>query len=539
MKTKSDLFRFLNHYRKHLFCAIILIFISETLKHLFETYKGKLVNEIIADTAIHSNLPHTVLIFVLIMIGIPFSFFLYTRIFYAFQARSLQDLRRNIFQGILRHSYPSFLKKNEGHYSNAYINEVNGLEMTYFNSIYGLLEIIAAVSSAMFFLYHIAPQLILFSIISIIPALLLPKFIGKHIVAYEKSAIYANENNIAKLNEFLDGIETIVNFGMKKRFFQKFEHSTQNYYLKRTRWFAAMSASFRISEIILVICNIISILFVAQFVGNGTLNAGDYIAALGIMNNLSYQIPYTTFYLQQLKSAKEKLRYIHNIADYKELSEQGRICIKNVHDLCFNNVHFHYPGTSNALFTNLNIYISGNGITQISGQSGSGKTTLSSLLLGYYPVDSGTVSINNVSVQEISNINDLISIMRQENFFFDATLKENLTMFREIPDNKVISLMQCLGLHKYANQHVLHASIGKYSDGEAKRMMLLRAIIHNKPITILDEPLANLDNESIHFVENVLSKIDDKMIIIISHQPLNIKLKEKIIIEHDDTLKTT
>lgn len=526
MNTNTGIFSQWKRYPWRMLAALLFIFLSESLKHIFEVLKGELINLI--GGATQGNLFHTALLFVLSMAGIPLLFYLYTRLFYTIQALCMRDLRQSVFEGILRHSYPAFLKHNEGHYSNAYINEINALETAYFSSIYGLLQIVAAVSTAMYFLYRIAPQIIPFSIAALIPALLLPKCTGKRVVADEKAAIAANEANIARLNEYLDGIETILNFGQAAHFLKKFGWSTHAYFQKRVRWFAAMSASFRSTEILLSLYNIVCILIVAQFVAKGSLHVGDYITALGIMNNISSQIPYTTYYLQQLKSARAKLDYIHSIADYAEPLREGGTAIKTVEEIRFDQVSFRYPDAQQPLFEDLSFDIKSKGVTLISGQSGSGKTTLSSLLLRYYPVEAGSIRINDIPLEDISNLNSLISIMRQESVFFDASLKENLSMFRDMPDERILSLMKVLGLDKYASKKALHAPVGSYSDGESKRMMLARALLCDKDITILDEPLANLDAESIQYVENALREAADKIILVISHQELNIPLAQQI-----------
>ena len=158
----------------------------------------------------------------------------------------------------------------------------------------------------------------------------------------------------------------------------------------------------------------------------------------------------------------------------------------------------------------------------LKGVSGSGKTTSINMLLGYYRPNSGTVKINGIPIQDIKNLNDIITVMRQDAVLFDDTLRNNITMYQEVSDEKIIEVLLNVGLDKYANIDSLEMLIdegGKnLSGGEKRRVTLARSILRETPILILDEPLANLDENNARAIEKQLLSITDRTIIIISHQ---------------------
>ena len=100
--------------------------------------------------------------------------------------------------------------------------------------------------------------------------------------------------------------------------------------------------------------------------------------------------------------------------------------------------------------------------------------------------------------------------MRQDSIFFDGSLADNLSMYRSVSDEKLMDGLRRLGLDHLAKPEVLHAPLGQYSGGEARRLMVLRALLRGSEIIILDEPLANLDPESIRLLEEVLAKEEDR-----------------------------
>lgn len=154
--------------------------------------------------------------------------------------------------------------------------------------------------------------------------------------------------------------------------------------------------------------------------------------------------------------------------------------------------------------------------------SGSGKTTSVNLLLDYYRPGSGVVEINSITVNEIKNLNQIITVMRQDAVLFEETLRNNITMYQEVSDEKVISVLFRVGLDKYANYDsldmLIHEGGTNLSGGEKRRVTLARSILRETPILILDEPLANLDEKNAKAIESQLLSIKDRTLIIISHQ---------------------
>lgn len=113
---------------------------------------------------------------------------------------------------------------------------------------------------------------------------------------------------------------------------------------------------------------------------------------------------------------------------------------------------------------------------------------------------------------------------------FEDTLRNNITMYKDIPDDKLIDTLWKVGLSTYANLQKLDMLINEgannLSGGEKRRVTLARSLLRETPILILDEPLANLDGENAKAIETLLLSITDRTVIIISHQFSQEKLIE-------------
>ena len=194
---------------------------------------------------------------------------------------------------------------------------------------------------------------------------------------------------------------------------------------------------------------------------------------------------------------------------------------EDFNNIVFENVSFAYS-EGESIIRNLNMKLMRNKQYLVQGPSGSGKTTSMNLLLDYYEASSGNIKINDVKVKEIKNLNNLITVMRQDSTLFQDTLRNNITMYQNISDDKLISTLAQVGLAKYGNREKLDMLVDErgtnLSGGEKRRLTLARSLLRETPILILDEPMANLDEENAKAIESLILGITDRTVIIISHQ---------------------
>ena len=116
---------------------------------------------------------------------------------------------------------------------------------------------------------------------------------------------------------------------------------------------------------------------------------------------------------------------------------------------------------------------------------------------------------------------DIATVVRQDNFLFNDTLRNNLTLYQDISDEKLLEALEKVQLGKFANTEGLNMVVGNggnlFSGGERKRICIARALLTNKEVLILDEPLANLDKENIEKLEERILDLKNYTIIMITH----------------------
>ena len=190
-------------------------------------------------------------------------------------------------------------------------------------------------------------------------------------------------------------------------------------------------------------------------------------------------------------------------------------------EIRFNHVGFAYqPGK--LVLSDFNLVIEKGKRYLLKGPSGCGKTTAANLLLRYYDVGSGSITVDGVPIGQCGNTYGWITVVRQEATLFRDTLRNNLTLYREMEDSALVDMLRKVGLASLATRAALDAMVedhgANFSGGEKKRICLARALLRNTEMLILDEPLANLEDETAGRIEALLLSIPDRTLLVVSHQ---------------------
>ena len=186
------------------------------------------------------------------------------------------------------------------------------------------------------------------------------------------------------------------------------------------------------------------------------------------------------------------------------------------------NVDFTYPNGKKALH-DINMTIESGKITAFVGLSGAGKSTIVNLLDKFYDPDSGSITLDGVSLQDYDTqfLRDNIGIVLQKNHIFDGTIEENIlygnpnATHEQVVDaaKKAYIYDQIMGLPKQ-----FESNAEELSGGQQQRIAIARLFLKNPPIIFLDEPTASLDAIATEQIKNSIDAIkQNRTVIIISH----------------------
>lgn len=223
-----------------------------------------------------------------------------------------------------------------------------------------------------------------------------------------------------------------------------------------------------------------------------------------------------------------------NYREEEECEKHNKISCKGLESIEFSIENMTFSFKNREIFNSVYLDIKQGDRIAIVGENGSGKSTLMNILLRFYDIQKGNVTLNGKSISEyeLFSYRDLFSVIMQSPYLFKGTVKDNLTLFgknelsREMLDNKLLSFVERLsdGYDTDVGSDASHIS-----GGEKQKIALMRALASKSSILILDEPTAAYDKESEKEFVNVLQKCNKKIIILITHEPKLLQFANKII----------
>ncbi len=291
---------------------------------------------------------------------------------------------------------------------------------------------------------------------------------------------------------------------------------------------------------------ILFLIFQKTFTGQLTL--GEMILIIQLLNQLRWPLYGMSYMLEQVQRAEADSKAFFEVLELKgtEVFQTKKLPSLLAHpEVTFDRVNFAYEDGTEVLH-DINLKLDKQETVALVGHSGAGKTTLINLILKLYEPTSGTISLSNKKYddQEHAWIRDHMALVFQDNELFSSTIRENVAYgVKEATDEQIMAAL------KQANaadsvmkfKDGLDAQIGergvKLSGGQKQRIQIARAILHNKPILILDEATSSLDSKAEKLVQDALEKlVKNRLTLIIAHRFSTIQNVDRIIVLDKGTI---
>ena len=206
-------------------------------------------------------------------------------------------------------------------------------------------------------------------------------------------------------------------------------------------------------------------------------------------------------------------------------------------DMKLKNVSFSYD--EEVILEDFNMDIKQNKIIGIYGKSGCGKSTLLKLLMRFWEVDNGSITIGGKNINEIntSDLRKMQSFVTQDTYLFNDTIannigiaKENATMEEIIAAAKKASIHDFIMSLPNGYDSKVGELGGNLSGGEKQRIGIARAFLHDAPMILLDEPTSNLDSLNVGIIlKSLMESKENKTIIIVSHRKSTMNIADVVL----------
>ena len=513
-------------YRRCLAGALICVLVGTIFGVVLQFFKGDVLDYAIARDVEKTILSAALLIGFILCETI--GFFLYERFSARFVTGCTRELKHDIFESIVRRNYVSYKQCPQGEYIAKYTNAADMIKEQRFRMLPVLWEIlfkVILVSTALFFL---DVRIAIVTIVLLTTPLYVPKLIEKKLQSAQNAYIEAVEENLAKVNDWLSGFEIIKNYSIERKIMARFKAANDRTMEKMLKDAQLGAVSGLITTLISYLSYFIVLACATGLVLNGDFSAGDFFVAIGMIDQLSYPLISLAGIIRRLIAIKPACQEMEEFLRISEAEQQSRGIEELKNEILFKNVAFSYDGEREVL-SDFNLTIRKGARYLLKGPSGCGKTTAINLLLKYYEACRGQIEIDGVPLAQIDSTYALMTVVRQEATLFHDTLRNNLTMYCNAANERLFEVLRSVGLERYANAQALDEVVtesgANFSGGEKKRICLARALLRDTDVLILDEPLANLDEENASRIEDLLLSIPDKTLLVVSHQFTEEKLR--------------
>lgn len=358
-------------------------------------------------------------------------------------------------------------------------------------------------------------------------------FSKKFVVSWSKNREYLENLRLKNIQEVFSGFMTVKIFQLEKIFIKDFENKNNFYdFIKKERFIGETPRYFL--EIFLLFIIMIIILS-SQFHNSDkkelfvliSLFSVFFIRMIPSMNKILIAITSMKYCLNSTKVIQNEIKKFDNSENKNSSHVEKNFNLSQFNqEIKFENICFNFV-QENKFLNQINFQIKKNKITGISGPSGSGKSTLINIIAGLLKPQSGNIFLDGKSVDVSSEgWKTLFSYVPQNIYIFEDTFRGNILLnnkFKNIPDNKIFSLIKKLKLDKIVKSeedlnNFLRENGKNLSGGEKQRIGFARALIEEKPILILDEATNALDKKSQNeILDLIVSLKENKTIIIVSH----------------------
>lgn len=272
---------------------------------------------------------------------------------------------------------------------------------------------------------------------------------------------------------------------------------------------------------------------------NERLSPGEFIAFFSAMMWMLQPVRRITNVNATLQRGVAGADSLFQILDEDDEIDDGTHEAERVRgDVSFDNVGFSYEDDG-AVIDGVSVAVPAGSTLAIVGHSGSGKTTLVSLLPRFYELDSGTIRVDGVSVQDftLKSLRSNIALVSQDVVLFNDTIRANLTYGSEYSDEEIVAAAEAAHVMDFVNElpEGLDSEVGErgslLSGGQRQRIAIGRALLKNAPVLILDEATSALDTKSERRIQEALNNLmKDRTTLVIAHRLSTVEGADKIIV---------
>lgn len=535
------------NYKRVLFLMVVTTIGTTALHLLVPLYYKKFLDVLassgfeVSDELIASLTSIILFIFALHAI----SWVLYRVSFFSivhFQTKTIADIANTAFAYIHQHSYRFFINRFVGalvRKVNRLINSFEGIVDRFYYDLFPLALRIIGVLIILFYRHTVLGSILF---VWIIVYITLNYFFTAYKLKYDEESAkvdtevtarladtITNNTNVKLFSGFSFELGQFRDITEKQRKITKFSWDLNGY-------MEALQAGF------MIILEFLLFYFAIRYWARGILTVGDFILIQAYLLDIFGKLwDFGRFFrdiYRHLADAEEMVEILNTPHEIQDKPGAKELVVQNG-EIEFSNISFTYTKTREVI-RNFNLRIIRGEKIGLVGPSGAGKSTLFALLLRFYDLQEGAISIDSQNIADVTqeSLRRHIAMVPQDPILFHRSLMENIRYGRrDAADEEVFEAARLAHCDEFIeklpqgyNTFVGERGI-KLSGGERQRVAIARAILKNAPILLLDEATSSLDSHSEAMIQDALTTLmEGKTVLVIAHRLSTIMKMDRIVV---------
>lgn len=506
-------------HRLHYFGTIVFSVVASVFLSLFSIKLGAVIDVVIRpEQGLFSRISTCIfLIFAWFLFSMMFG---YMKVKYSYHI--LRELKYSLYSALYRRDIGEFMAEPSENYLNIMTKDMDLLNENYLQPkcdiVSNLISAIVSIASIFFIEWRLGLAFVLVSLMTIIFSQLPGVMMAK------KTTQYSNDSGmfLGKVANFLRGFEQIKLLSLSSLFLDKFEVADKSFEKSRKSYLFTQTAADRLGMFFSFFAQLLCLSVGIWFVLHDQLTVGLLISAINLLNGVFSP-------LQSFVQNKNLMKTVDNITEkidgiLTQEKKHGTRLTEMVSTMELEDVCLKF-GDGKTVFDNYSIQFSKNKKYAIIGDSGKGKSTMIKMFLKYFSQRdfAGKVRINgqNIAEMDADSIYQRIGFIQKNDFFVDGTVEDNIILYREnekLHGKDFVNICQDLKFSpSFLKKTIELSNRQQISTGEKQRMDIARFWLNDYDVLVFDEPTSNLDPKMSEAVYDLILGIQNKLVIVITH----------------------
>ena len=458
------------------------------------------------------------------------------------------DLRERLMDKILSLPMDMVEENKRGDILSRITNDIDSLQNGITQSFIQLTTAVITLVGVFIMMLSINIWMTLATVILIPIAFLVIRIITKYSQSYFLKQLVHKGSLNGQIEETFTGHDIIRAYNQEEISMEKFERDNEMWFDQewKSQFYSSLNGPLMnfISNFTYVVIAVLGAVFVLQ----RAITVGDILAFFQYVQSFTRPIQQITRVMNQIQTAMAASERIFEFLDYGDEENPSAKQISEVNDcISFENVSFGYT-PDETIIKDLTFSVKKGEKVAIVGETGAGKTTIVKLLMRFYDIDSGSIKIDGININEYDkhSLRSLIGMVLQDSWLFSDTIESNIRYGDlNASEDEITDAAKQVYADNFIRQlpegydSVLNEDSDNISHGQKQLLTIARTILSKKEVLILDEATSSVDTRTEKLIQKAMDKLmENRTSFIIAHRLSTIKNADKIIvIEHGEIIE--